>query len=190
MRWFRVSAQYLAPVKAIVRSSPRQRPALHTAAFSTTTANAKNQIFDPVRNTNSLDTYLSVSASSNTPLLTFWTASWCSTCRAVYPLVRSLIEQGTGEAEGGVNLVPVEFDAPDAQSLAMTYMITSIPTLLAFDARRGEPIRATRVTDGRSLADRQFLTDWIIREAARHSSGGGAGGVGGSGSSFGGLFGK
>ncbi|CAI6094044.1 hypothetical protein V2G26_016819 [Clonostachys chloroleuca] len=188
MRWSRVHAQYLAPVKAVARSSPARRPALHTAAFSTTAAKAKNQIFDPVRNTNSLDTYLSVSASSNTPLLTFWTASWCSTCRAVYPLVRSLIEQGTGEAEGGVNLVPVEFDAPDAQSLAMTYMITSIPTLLAFDARRGEPIRATRVTDGRSLADRQFLTDWIIREAARrHSSGGGAGG---SGSSFGGLFGK
>jgi hypothetical protein len=70
----------------------------------------------------------------------------------------------------------------------MTYMITSIPTLLSFDA--GEAQTATKITDGRQLADRQFLIQWIQNEARRHGGRGG-GGDGGPGSSvFGGLFGS
>ena len=84
-----------------------------------------------------------------------------------------------------MNYVPVEFDAPDAQPLATTYMITAIPTLLAFDPRRGEP--AARIADARKLADRNFLVDWIREQAKR--DGGGGGGAGG-GSAFGGLFGR
>ncbi|GAO14565.1 hypothetical protein UVI_02032750 [Ustilaginoidea virens] len=66
-----------------------------------------------------------------------------------------------------------------AGSLAMTYMITSVPTLLSFDA--GEAQTTTRVADGRRLADRQFLTAWIQGEARRRGGrgGGGGGGVGG-----------
>lgn len=110
-------------------------------------------------------------------------------------MIQSLVESGTGESEGGVAFAPVEFDAPDIMSsssytenLAMTYMITSIPTLLSFDA--GEAQTATKVTDGRKLADRQFLIEWIQHEARRHGGRGG-GGDGGPGSSvFGGLFGS
>ena len=141
-----------------------------------------------VRNANSLYTYLSLSTASDVPLLTLWTASWCPSCRAVEPLLRSLIlEARVGEDRGGVNYVPVEFDAPDAAGLASDYMITAIPTLLAFDARRGEP--AARVVDARKLADRQFLVDWIREQAAAGGSGKGGGGDGGGGSAFGGLFG-
>ncbi len=143
-----------------------------------------------VRNNDTFYTYLSTSSSARIPLLTLWTASWCPTCRTVEPFIRSLVESGIGEEEGGVALTTVEFDSPDimsagADSLAMTYMITSIPTLLSFDA--GEAQTTTKVTDGKRLADREFLTEWIRNEARRH---GGRGGGGGGGFSFGGLFGR
>lgn len=87
-----------------------------------------------------------------------------------------------------MSLVTVEFDSPDIMSgnpsLAMTYMITSIPTLLSFDA--GEAQTMTKISDARKLADKEFLKEWIRTEARRH---GGRGGGGGS-SLFGGLFGK
>ena len=107
------------------------------------------------------------------------------------PLLRSLVASGVGEAYGSVGLVEIEFDSPDltmvqgTDNLAATYMITSIPTLLSFDA--GEAQVVTKVTDARKLGDRQFLVEWIENEAKRH---GGRGGGGGGGSLFGGLFGQ
>ncbi|PNP82524.1 hypothetical protein FNYG_04233 [Fusarium nygamai] len=105
------------------------------------------------------------------------------------PLIRDLVESGVGEEEGGVSLATVEFDSPDIMSgspnLAMTYMITSIPTLLSFDG--GEAQTTTQLSDARKLADREFLKEWIRTEARRH---GGRGGGGGGSSIFGGLFGK
>lgn len=82
----------------------------------------------------------------------------------------------------------VEFDAPDVMSagFGMTYMITSIPTLLSFDAQEAQV--ATKVQDARKLADRQFLEEWIRNEARRQGNRGGGGGGTGSGV-FGGLFG-
>jgi hypothetical protein len=71
-------------------------------------------------------------------------------------------------------------------NLALDYMITSIPTLLSFDA--GEAQVATKIADARKMADREFLIEWIRTEARRH--GGRGGGGGGSSSVFGGLFGK
>ncbi|EKJ68094.1 hypothetical protein NXS19_005431 [Fusarium pseudograminearum] len=156
---------------------------------SSTPRQAKNQIYAPIRNNDSFSTYLSLSTSSRTPLLTFWSASWCSTCKAVSPLLHDLVESGVGEEEGGVSLATVEFDSPDIMSgdpnLAMTYMITSIPTLLSFDG--GEAQTATKLSDARKLADREFLKEWIRTEARRH---GGRGGGGGGSSLFGGLFSK
>lgn len=73
------------------------------------------------------------------------------------------------------------------QQLAMAYMITSVPTLLSFDA--GEAQTATKLTDARKMADRQFLVEWICREARRQGGRGGGGGGGGGGALFGGLFG-
>ncbi|KAF4448198.1 hypothetical protein F53441_8359 [Fusarium austroafricanum] len=163
---------------------------LQRASISSTAAQqAKNQIYAPIRNNDSFSTYLSLSTSSRTPLLTLWTASWCSTCKAVTPLIQDLVESGVGEEEGGVSLATVEFDSQDIMSgspnLAMTYMITSIPTLLSFDA--GEAQTTTKLSDARKLADRGFLKEWVRTEARRHGGRGGGGGGGGS-SVFGGLF--
>lgn len=69
--------------------------------------------------------------------------------------------------------------------LGLSYMITSVPTLLSFDA--GEAQVETKVADGNKLKDRNFLEEWIRSEARRH---GGRGGGGGGGSIFGGLFGS
>ncbi|KAI3327400.1 hypothetical protein HD806DRAFT_531972 [Xylariaceae sp. AK1471] len=167
--------------------------------FATSRASrARNQIYASVRRPDDLHTYQLLSASSRVPLLTLWTTSWCGTCRAVSPLLSSLVESGVGEAEGGVAFCTVEYDAPDIMAastgvgsdvgggLGMTYMVTSIPTLLSFDDR-GEARTDTKVTDGRKLADRQFLEEWIRNEARRNGEGGGGGGGGGI---LGGLFGS
>lgn len=103
-------------------------------------------------------------------------------------MLHSLIESGVGEAEGGVGYCTVEFDSPDIMSagFGMTYMITSIPTLLSFDAQEAQV--QTKIHDARKLSDRQFLEEWIRNEARRQGNRGG-GGDGSSGGSFGGLFG-
>ncbi|KAJ0158288.1 hypothetical protein CTA2_11930 [Colletotrichum tanaceti] len=157
------------------------------ASFSTShNRPAKNQIYASVRRPDDFYTYQLMSSSSRTPLITLWTASWCGTCRVVAPLIRSLVEAGVGEAEGGVAYCTVEFDSPDVMSdgLGMTYMISSIPTLLSFDNQEAQI--QTKVHDAKKLADRAFLEEWIRTEARRHGQRGGGGGPGGV---FGGLFG-
>lgn len=143
-----------------------------------------------VRNLDQFHTYQLLSSSARTPLLTLWTTSWCPTCRVVSPLLKELVESGVGEAEGGVALCGVEYDAPDVMEagLGLTYMINSIPTLLSFDAQEAQV--ETKVTDGRKLADREFLTEWIRQEAKRHGGRGGGGGGGNPLRIFGSLFGK
>ncbi|KAG6005720.1 hypothetical protein E4U21_007736 [Claviceps maximensis] len=175
----------------IASLSSRRLRAFHSTAPRLT----RNQIYDPIRNPDTLTTYISLSSSSRTPLLTLWTTSYCPTCANVLPLVQSLVEVGIGESQGGVAFAPVELDSPDmmgssssspfSESVAMTYMITAIPTLLSFDA--GEPQTRTRVVDARNLLDRDFLVDWIRDEARRQGQRGGGGG--GLVSVFGGLFG-
>ncbi|KAL1865597.1 hypothetical protein VTK73DRAFT_5136 [Phialemonium thermophilum] len=150
-------------------------PSICHRSFSTSrTPQAKNRVFSPVRNLDQFHTYQLLSASSRVPLLTLWTAGWCATCRAVEPLVRRLIEEDrVGEAEGGVAFCTVEYDAPDvmAAGLGGQYMITSIPTLLSFDAQEAQ--MRTRVSDARKLGDRAFVEEWIRAEARRHGNRGG-----------------
>ncbi|KAI0109457.1 hypothetical protein F4776DRAFT_667767 [Hypoxylon sp. NC0597] len=145
---------------------------------------AANQIYASVRRPDDFYTYQLLSSSSRTPLITLWTASWCATCHTVAPLIKSIVESGVGEAEGAVGYCEVQFDAPDIMSsgLGMEYNITSIPTLLSFDA--GEAQVCTKIT-GRKLADRHFLEDWVRSEARRH---GGRGGGGGGSEILSGLF--
>lgn len=144
-----------------------------------------------MRNEDQFRTYLAASSSSRRPLLTLWVTGHCHTCHQVSPLLKSLVDSGVGEAEGGVGYCEVEFDAPDLMTsgLGLTYMISSAPTLMSFDA--GEAQVETKVADGR-LKDRRFLEEWIRTEARRHGGrgGGGGGGGAGGGSVFGGLFGS
>ncbi|KAI8632665.1 hypothetical protein F5Y19DRAFT_326463 [Xylariaceae sp. FL1651] len=186
----------LSPIARVTLTRASQ--GLRARGFATSRGlRASNQIYASVRRPDDLHTYQLLSSSARTPLVTLWTASWCGTCRVVAPLVRSVVEAGVGEAEGGVAFCTVEYDAPDIMSasmdgasggggLGMTYMITSIPTLLSFDA--GEPQTQTKVADARRLADRAFLEEWIRNEARRH--GGRGGGGGGGDGVLGGLFGS
>ncbi|GKT45946.1 thioredoxin domain-containing protein [Colletotrichum spaethianum] len=176
------------PLANGIRIAPFKQPfAAAVAPFSTSRNRpAKNQIYASVRRPDDFHTYQLLSSSSRTPLITLWTTSWCGTCRVVAPLIRSIVESGVGEAEGGVGYCTVEFDSPDVMSggLGMTYMITSIPTLLSFDNQEAQI--QTKVHDAKKLTDRAFLEEWIRTEARRHGQRGGGGGSGGV---FGGLFG-
>lgn len=155
--------------------------------FSTSRAlQAKNRIYPSrVRQEDELSTLTLMSASTRVPLLTFWMATWCQTCKTVSPMIQELIEkEGVGEEQGGVSFVEVEMDSPDLGGLAgigMRYGINSIPTLLAFD--RQEPQVETKISRLDDLKNRQFLVKWIEKEAARR-------GQGGAGGSFFGLSGR
>lgn len=142
-----------------------------------------------VRRPDELENYMLNSTSSRIPLLILWTASYCSTCKAVAPLIHDLIKSGVGESADGdcVAYCEVEFDASDIMSsgFGMRYMITSLPTLISFN--RGEVIMDSKVTDPKQLRDERWLREWIEKEARRR--GGGTGGGGGGGGLFGGLFG-
>ncbi|KAH8884284.1 hypothetical protein GQ53DRAFT_662232 [Thozetella sp. PMI_491] len=156
------------------------------ASFSTTRGlGVKNQVFNPVRSADQFYNYQLLSASNRTPLLSFWTASWCPTCRVVKPLLEDLITSGVGEAEGGVAYCEVVFDAPDVMSanLGLTYMINTLPTLLSFDAQEAQT--QTKIVDGKKMSDRAYLEEWIRYEASRH---GGRGGGGDGRGPFSGLF--
>lgn len=140
-----------------------------------------NRILNSIRNASDFDTYMLLSSSSNTPLILHWTASWCAPCRAITPLIHSLLtDTKVGERNGNpLMFAEVELDAPDIGEVAGRYMITSIPMLLAMSRR--EPQMETRLTDVNQMKNRRFMEDWLEKEAAR----GGAGGAGGT--MFGGL---
>lgn len=148
-------------------------------AFSATpTAHAKNRLYPSrVRQEDELNTLTLMSASTRVPLLTFWMATWCQSCKVVSPMIQELIEkEGVGEEQGGVSFVEVEMDSPDLGGLAgigMRYGINSIPTLLAFD--RQEPQLETKIARLDDMKNRQFLTKWIEKEAARQGQGGAGG---------------
>ncbi|CZT46571.1 uncharacterized protein RSE6_07017 [Rhynchosporium secalis] len=161
-------------------------PTIPARFFSTTKdKQAKNRVFTPVRRPDEFYSYLSLSTSARTPLLTFWTASYCNTCKTVSPILQELINSGVGEEEGGITYCEIEYDSMDIMDsgLGMTYMITSMPTLLSFD--RGEAQVGTKITDPKQMTDVEGLKEWIRNEAKRAGTGGGAGGSG----LFGGLFG-
>ncbi|KAG9233669.1 hypothetical protein BJ875DRAFT_484893 [Amylocarpus encephaloides] len=145
----------------------------------------RNRIYDSVRRPDDFQSYLLLSSSSKTPLITLWTASYCSTCQTILPLLNELVSSGVGEDEGGVAFCEVEYDANDilTSDLGMRYMITSMPTLFSFD--RGEAQTQTRVTDPRKMKDPEFMRAWIRTEARRRGTGGGGSATG----FLGGLFG-
>ncbi|KAH7130396.1 hypothetical protein B0J11DRAFT_523094 [Dendryphion nanum] len=136
----------------------------------------ENRIFNNVRTPDDLHTLTMLSATDNRPLITLWSASWCSTCQAVKPLIKELIEdERVGQEEGGLAFAEVELDSPLIGDLGVKYLITSMPTLLSFS--RQEPQLETKITRPEQLKNRQFLRDWLLVEAGR---GGRAGGSGGS----------
>ncbi|KAL8856715.1 MAG: hypothetical protein Q9178_006672 [Gyalolechia marmorata] len=137
----------------------------------------KNRVYTPVRSESELSSLLQLSTSNKTPLITLWTASWCSSCRTIRPFLADLIENDAlSESHGGVGYVEVEMDSPDIGTLAGNkYFITSIPTLLAF--RLGEAALDTKITSVAEMKDREFMRLWIEDEARKGGERGGGGGV-------------
>ncbi|KAI4223487.1 MAG: hypothetical protein L6R36_005395 [Xanthoria steineri] len=137
----------------------------------------KNRVYNPVRSESELTTLLQLSTTNKTPLVTFWTASWCPSCRTIRPFLADLIERDAlGEAHGGVAYAEIEMDSPDIGALAGNkYFITSIPTLLAF--RLGEAALDTKITSVDEMKDREFMRLWIEDEARRGGERSGGGGV-------------
>ncbi|KAG9583189.1 hypothetical protein KCU77_g12845, partial [Aureobasidium melanogenum] len=143
---------------------------------------AKNRLYNSVRYEDEFETLNLLSASSRIPLITLWSASWCPSCKVISPLLRELIKEGVGEAQGGVSYAEIELDSPTLGGLAMRYQVNSLPTLLAFD--RQEAQLETKVHKVEDMKNRQFLINWIETEAKRHGEGGAGGG------SLFGLFGR
>jgi thiol-disulfide isomerase/thioredoxin len=104
---------------------PLRFPRTQSALFSSAAPRlGENRIFANVRTPDELHTLTFLSATDNRPLITMWTASWCTTCQAVKPLVRSLIEEEkVGEKEGGVGFVEVELDSVLIGDIGMRYMV-------------------------------------------------------------------
>lgn len=91
--------------------APRLSHILRRAFTSTSPSSAKNRIYNSPRSADEWSTLLLLSTSSRRPLITLWTTARCSSCAAVLPLVKSLIEdEGIGESEGGVGFAEVEVD--------------------------------------------------------------------------------
>lgn len=151
--------------------------------FSTTRSKlADNRIYDAIRSPEQLHTYLLLSSSSRTPLITLWTASWSGDCATVSPIIQDLIESHSALANKGIGFAEVELDSPDLEDLTSRFLVKDVPLLLAFD--RQEPQMDTKVTDVGKLKDQKFLIEWLDKEVQR----GGSGGAGGS--LFGGLYGR
>lgn len=81
-----------------------------------------------IRTAEEFDSILLLSASNRTALITFWKASWCSSCRVIAPLIKDAIERETiGEKEGGIGYAEVEIDSPTIGDLAGRYMVRLAP---------------------------------------------------------------
>ncbi|KAF2690478.1 hypothetical protein K458DRAFT_357278 [Lentithecium fluviatile CBS 122367] len=177
----------LRPLPSLSRSIALRIPSSASRRHlfgASSTRSHQNRIFDSIRQPNDLHTLMLLSAAENRPLITMWSASWCSTCQAVKPLVKSLIEdEGVGQAEGGLGFTEVELDSTLIGDLGVKYMITSMPTLLAFS--RQEAQFDTKLVKPEQMKDKEFLRNWLLNEARRGGrEGGGGGGL------FGGLFGR
>ncbi|KAI4760474.1 hypothetical protein E4T52_00991 [Aureobasidium sp. EXF-3400] len=179
-----------------VATLPRSYIQNFTRAYTATAPKkaAKNRLYNSsdcssrylttysVRYEDEFETLNLLSASSRIPLITLWSASWCPSCKVISPLLKELIKEGVGEAQGGVSYAEIELDSPTLGGLAMRYQVNSLPTLLAFD--RQEAQLETKVHKVEDMKNRQFLINWIETEAKRHGEGGAGGG------SLFGLFGR
>lgn len=97
-------------------------PKAHRRFFGS--SSNQNRVFANIRTPDELHNLTLVSAADNRPLITLWSASWCTTCQAVKPIVKGLIEdERIGEQEGGLGYAEVELDSTLIGDLGVKYMV-------------------------------------------------------------------
>ncbi|KAH9881804.1 hypothetical protein J1614_000975 [Plenodomus biglobosus] len=159
------------------------KPTLHPIITTTTrpfsllnpnTRTHQNRIYDPIRTPSDLHTLLLLTASSNTPLITLWTASFCSTCASIKPqLMRLIQDEKVGEQQGGLAFAEVQLDSALIEDLGVKYRISSLPTLMAF--ARQEAQFETRVVRAEDMAGDK-AREWLVGQAEKGGRMGGGGG--------------
>ncbi|KAI8942286.1 hypothetical protein NX059_000365 [Plenodomus lindquistii] len=159
-------------------------PAITTTTTTTTTRpfsllnpktrTHKNRIYDPIRTPSDLHTLLLTTASTNTPLITLWTTSFCASCASIKPHLLSLLQdEKIGEAEGGLAFVEVPIDGSLVGDLGVRYRVGSVPMLMAFE--RMEAQFDTRILRTEEMGGER-VREWLVREARRGGRVGGGGG--------------
>ena len=98
-----------------------------------------------------------IEESKTTPVLAYFTASWCGPCKTMGPI----IEDAVNKANGKVKLVRLDVDAN--QNIAGQLRIQSIPTIYAFT--NGQPV------DGFTGAKTESEIQQFISEIVKASGG-------------------
>ncbi|PWW78331.1 hypothetical protein C7212DRAFT_323693 [Tuber magnatum] len=134
----------LQALKALLQTRTLRLPLPHrVSSFHTSQTLSQPRIYDSVRSTDTFHTLLLTHTTSSTPLITYWTTSYCPACRVVKPLLWRAVE-GSNEKIG---LAEVELDAPgDVGELGLRYSIHKVPTIMVFV--RGESVGEWRVEGG------------------------------------------
>jgi thiol-disulfide isomerase/thioredoxin len=125
----------LRPSPSLSRALKLQVPRVPQRGFlgASSTRSNQNRIFDNVRTPNDLHTLTLLSAAENRPLITMWSASWCSTCQTIKPLIKGMIEdERVGQEEGGLGFVEVELDSTLIGDLGVKYLVGGVACEKAF----------------------------------------------------------
>lgn len=127
-----------------------------------------NEILSPVTTPPMFHDYLRLASSNNILLLLLFTTSSCVSCRAVSPLLQSLVTSRPSEPVdrfSALALAEVELDSPDRSNgavadLGVEYGISSIPTLVGFGGRRAERV-TERIVDMKMMGNREKMKAWV-----------------------------
>lgn len=91
-------------------------------------------------------------SAAGLPVIVDFSAAWCGPCQQLKPIFEQTAEEWKGKAEF------ISIDVDEMSQLAGAYNISSIPTLIFFDANGKEINRSV------GFIDREQLTS-LIREA-------------------------